>query len=186
MGGCGTESARVLAPHRAVSAPGPSGIHVNRPGGQLPCDPSYLGPVLTLFGPGLEFHYPTGGYCPTCPEAQVPIDVPEHQTVMFHWSADASDGCSSIRSYRWALDIEDLFDYTPRIDEATDLEHWSAPSLTSSATVGPFTILQGASNAHYLYVDAEDGLGYRSLGILRITVVKALNPPPRCNRPRRR
>jgi len=179
MGGCGNQPARVLAPGHAARASAPDRLHrAADPDGQIPCNPSYVGPVLTLFGPGLEFHYPTGGYCP-CPEAQVPIDVPEHETVTFHWSADASGGCTNVRSYRWALDIEDVTDETPRIDEATDLKHWSAPSVASSATVGPFTIpVPPAPNVHYLSIEATDGIGYRSLGILRITVVEAVNRPP--------
>ena len=48
----------------------------------------------------------------------------------------------------------------------------------SSATVGPFTISQGAPNVHYLLIDALDGVGYRSLGILRINVVANVNHPP--------
>jgi len=98
--------------------------------------------------------------------------------VTFRWSGDASSGCTDIRAYRWTLDIADLFDQTPRIDEATDLSHWSTPSLASSATVGPFTISQGAPNVHFLLIDARDGVGYRSLGTLRINVVAAVNRPP--------
>ena len=174
MSGCSNDSARVLAPQHAVRTTADRLHRAHDTEGQIPCNPSYVGPVLTLFGPGLEFHYPTGGYCPACPETQVPIDVPEHQTVTFHWSADASGGCTGIHSYRWALDIQDPFDNTPRADEATDLAHWSAPSLATSATVGPFI----APSVHYLWIDAEDGIGYRSLGILRINVVAAVNRPP--------
>jgi hypothetical protein len=108
----------------------------------------------------------------------VPVDVPEHQAVTFQWSADASGGCTDIRWYSWSLDIADVDDQTPRIDEATDLAHWSARSLATSATIGPFTISQNEPNVHRLYIDASDGLGYRSLGILRITVVEAVNRPP--------
>lgn len=178
-GGCARDADRVLAPTHASGAAAVSHSRSGRAhsSGQVPCDPSYLGPVLTLFGPGLEYHYPTGGYCP-CPESEVPIDVPEHQAVTFTWSADASGGCTDVRAYRWALDIAEVTDETPRIDEATDLQHWSAWSLTASANVGPFTISQAGPNVHRLYIDAGDLLGYRSLGIIRINVVQAVNRPP--------
>ena len=173
--GCGNDTARVLAPGHASNA---SAVNASRVGrvhdaGLIPCDTAYVGPVLTLSGPGFEYHYPTGGYCP-CPSAEVPVDVMANQAVTFHWSADASGSCTSIHRYRWALDIADVEDETPRIDEATDLAHWSAWSLATSATVGPFSI----GPNHRFYVDAEDGIGFRSLGILRITVVEALNRPP--------
>ncbi len=176
--GCAKDAERVLAPTQA-SGPAANDSRLGRAHSaeQIPCDPTYQGPVLTLFGPGLEYHYPTGGYCP-CPESEVPIDVAERQAVTFGWSADASSGCTQIRAYRWALDIADVTDETPRVDERTDLRHWSAWSLVASATVGPFTISPGGPDVHRLYVDAKDGIGYRSLGIIRINVFQAVNHPP--------
>jgi hypothetical protein len=174
--GCGNDASRVLAPGHASRATAVSATRVGRAldaAGAIPCDTAYVGPVLTLSGPGFVYHYPTGGYCP-CPSAEVPVDVQANQSVTFHWSADASGSCTDIRSYRWTLDIADVTDETPRIDEATDLAHWSAWSLATSATVGPFAVGQ----VHRFYVDVSDGIGYRSLGILRITVVEALNRPP--------
>lgn len=173
--GCGNDASRVLAPSHASRASA-NAARVGRAltaADSIPCDTAYVGPVLTLSGPGFEYHYPTGGYCP-CPSAEVPVDVLANQAVTFHWSADASAGCTDIRSYRWTLDIADVSDETPRIDEATDLAHWSIWSLGTSATVGPFAVGQ----VHRFYVDVSDGLGYRSLGILRITVVDSLNRPP--------
>ena len=97
----------------------------------------------------------------------------------FRWSADASGGCTDIFWYRWSLDIADVTDETPRIDETTDLQHWSARSLTTtSATVGPFTISGTEPTVHRFYVDVSDRIGYRSLGIIRINVVEAVNRPP--------
>ena len=113
--GCGRDAARVLAPREHSRATAVNVTRVGRdldPEGQVPCDSSYRGPVLTLSGPGFEYHYATGGYC-ACPSAEVPVDVPEHQAVTFHWSADASGGCTDIFFYRWALDIADVLDETP-------------------------------------------------------------------------
>ena len=128
----------------------------------------YQGPVITMSGPGLNHQYAHGGYCP-CPETEVPTSVPAQSQATFHWFADPGFLCQSpaIRSYRWALDIADVTDQTPRIDEETDLAHWSAPSLTAtSATLGPFA----AGATHRLYIEAEDRAGVRSLGIARIEV----------------
>jgi hypothetical protein len=174
--GCGHDSARVLAPSRASRGSTANPARIGRApdvAGGVPCDTTYQGPVLTLSGPGFEYHYPTGGYCP-CPSAEVAVEVQQNQTVTFHWSADASGSCTNVQWYRWTLDIADVFDQTPRTNEATDLSHWSAPSLGTSATVGPFSI----GPVHRFYVDAMDGIGFRSLGILRITVVTTLNRPP--------
>jgi len=130
---------------------------------------AYQGPVLTMSGPGLNYQYPHGGYCP-CPETEIPTSVSAQSSVTFHWFADPGFACQSpaIRSYRWALDIADVFDETPRIDEETDLQHWSTRSLdATSATVGPFA----AGEVHRLYIDVEDLAGLRSLGIIRMEVV---------------
>jgi hypothetical protein len=128
----------------------------------------YQGPVLTMTGPGLNYTYPHGGYC-ACAAAEIPESVPAQSQATFQWSGAPGFACGSpaIRSYRWALDIADVFDETPRTDESTDLEHWSARSLdATSATVGPF----GAGEIHRLYIDVEDRAGVRSLGIIRIEV----------------
>ena len=126
------------------------------------------GPVLTMSGPGLNYQYPHGGFC-ACPEAEIPTNVPAESPVTFRWFAEPGFACQSpaIRSYRWALDIADVFDETPRINELTDLRHWSVRSPdATSATVGPFT----AGETHRLFIDVEDLAGLRSLGIIRMEV----------------
>jgi hypothetical protein len=132
----------------------------------------YLGPVITLSGPGLDYRYPSGGYCP-CPSAEVPVDIGAGLYTTFRWSAVEHTACGddSVVAYRWALDIEDVSDQTPRTDEATDLTHWSAPSLmTTSATLPPFP-LTDPPGTHRLYIEAQDHVGVKSLGIILMTVV---------------
>jgi hypothetical protein len=89
-----------------------------------------------------------------------------------------------IRYYRWTLDIEDLLDETPRIDEHTDLRHWSSRSLAAtSATVGPFRLSNPpTTEQHDFYVEVGDDVGVVTLGAVRITVVPATNRPPDCSR----
>jgi hypothetical protein len=132
-------------------------------------------------GPGLDYTYPTGGYF-LGESRMVPYDLPAGRRATFSWTADASGACVDIHSYRWALDMEDVTDQTPRIDEATDLEHWSAPSRTvTSATVGPFSIpLPPEPGSHLFFVEATDMNGFKSLGMIRINVTPAVNRPPDC------
>jgi hypothetical protein len=182
VSGCGGQSARTLAPEPGADVAATSGagsVGAPSPTGVLACNPDYLGPVLTISGPGVEYTYPTGGYF-VGPEFEVPIEVDQDKHVRFRWSADGSSGCTEARAYRWALDIEDLTDETPRIDEDTDLAHWSAWSRATTAKLDKL-VLTGSppSNVHYFYIDATDALGYRSLGIFRITAVGSGNPPAR-------
>jgi len=182
ISGCGGHSARTLAPDPAadVAATSRAGnVGAPDPNGVLACDPDYLGPVLTISGPGVEYTYPSGGYL-VGTDREVPIEVEQDKHVRFRWSADGSSGCTEARAYRWALDIEDLTDETPRIDEDTDLAHWSAWSRATTAKLDKL-VLTGSppSNVHYFYIDATDALGYRSLGIFRITAVGSGNPPAR-------
>ena len=124
-------------------------------------------PVLTMSGPGFRHTYPQGGFCP-CESTEVPTQM-RGQRGTFRWSAVSGFECGGprIRWYRWALDIEDVLDETPRIDEETDLAHWSQKSPdATSARLGPFA--PGA--VHRLYVQASDDLGIISLGIIRIEV----------------
>lgn len=61
-----------------------------------------------------------------------------------------------------------MTDETPRFPEETDLGHWSRRSTEpGSARLGPFA----PGEVHRLYVEAEDIVGLRSLGIVRIEVV---------------
>ena len=119
----------------------------------------YAGPSLTVFGPGFQREFV--GYFPA---THVDLEVAAGQSVPFHWLAEAGGTCHGIdvRSYRWVLDPEDLSDETPRTDEATDLKHWSAPSLaTTSATVGPFA---AGPDLHHFFVEVTDIVGVKSLG----------------------
>lgn len=138
----------------------------------------FTGPRLTLNGPGFHYQYPSGGYC-VCASAEVPVDVFENRRVTFQWFADPDGVCegADIRAYRWALDIEDVADETPRTNEETDVRHWSIKSLSgTSATIGPFV----SGQQHKLYVEVEDNAGLKSLGILRLTAIPDPNRAPDC------
>jgi hypothetical protein len=127
-----------------------------------------LGPILTMFNQYFFFRYVTGGYV-VDPQREVFIEVPSDEYVTFNWFADTSPG-ADMESYRWALDIPDVSDNTPRDDEVTDVTKWSAASLlTQKATVGPFA----ESGEHRFYIEAKDNNNLSSLGIVRFQVVKS-------------
>jgi len=126
-----------------------------------------FGPKITMFNEFFNFTYPTGGFC-VCEKSQVKIEVPGRVMINVNWSAEPPPG-ADIRSYRWALDIEDVFDDTPRTDDLRDLAHWSSPSAgITSASVGPFR----GGEIHFFYIEATDNNGLKSLGILRLTIVE--------------
>ena len=94
--------------------------------------------------------------------ATLPI-APE-QPVTFHWSARPKSGNVDLAGFRWALDIADPLDETPR-GSSGDVTHWSAWSATeTSATVGPFD----ASAKHFFYVEVRDALGFVTLAVVRL------------------
>jgi hypothetical protein len=133
------------------------------------------GPLLTFFNYGFSYTYPVGTYS-TDPQYQVvfPAEVPASEPFPMQWSALPPVG-ASIQSYRWAIDIADVTDDTPRTDEATDLAHWSQPSLlATSAILGPYS----TGGSHILYVEARDSYGLKSLGMLRVEFVASSNFKP--------
>jgi hypothetical protein len=127
------------------------------------------GPALTVYNSDFRYTSPTGGYS-TAPETWVELEVAAGEPVDVNWFGRFRGG-AKLRSYRWTLDIADITDETPRIDEATDLSHWSRPSASVTlATVGPFA----AGEQHFFYVEVTDTNGYRSLAIVHMTVVGAV------------
>jgi hypothetical protein len=137
-----------------------------------------LGPKITIFNEFFNYSW-RGGWCPTCPNTEFYIEVPAGRRVTFNWVAEPPTG-AVMRCYRWALDMEDANDDTPRLDEFTDLAHWSTCGLNStSCTIGPFagSVLPDPPEEHRFYVSAEDDLGLKSLAIVRFQVVRASLTP---------
>ena len=127
------------------------------------------GPRLTMFNEFFSYTYPTGGFV-NDPARYVPVDAGDNGPVTIHWFAVAAPG-ASIRDYRWVLDPLDLFDETPRTNELTDVQHWSARSVsTTGATLGPFTVNGPKPQPHLLFIEAEDSYGLVSLGIVRLSI----------------
>ena len=127
------------------------------------------GPAITMFNEYFNYTYPSGGYN-NDPSRYVDVQAPANVPLTFHWYAVPFNG-TQMAWYRWTLDIADLADQTPRINELTDLNRWSQRSLVAtSATFGPFPPLGSGRQTHLLYIEAADNNGLVSLGIVRLRV----------------
>jgi hypothetical protein len=117
-------------------------------------------PLMTVFNDFFSYTWPIGGNLSDSRfwfNIEVPGDANANdgreEKVTFNWFATPQGG-SSIRRYRWVMDLVDLDDETPRSDENTDVKHWSIWDLNNlSATVGPFYV---NNEAHNFIVQAED------------------------------
>ena len=124
------------------------------------------GPIITVFNEFFNYTYAGGAYN-VDPSRYINLEVPAFQPIRFFWGADAPNG-SAMKQYRWAMDISNLDDQTPREDERKDTKHWSQAGLTNTfAQVGPFT----SDTTHIFYIEAEDVNGLKSLGIVSFHVV---------------
>jgi hypothetical protein len=127
-----------------------------------------LGPKIGFFNEFFFYLYSSGGYS-TDESKKVRIEVPCGTPTQINWFAIPDQG-SEIRRFRWAVDIEDLTDNTPRTNENTDLKHWSQWGLSNtSARVPAFPC--GNDSGWTLYVEAEDINGLVSLGMVAASVV---------------
>ena len=128
------------------------------------------GPLITIYNDFFFYHFATGIYS-TDEKYQIKIEVPAGEKIPFHWFATIppSSG-ATLRGFRWALDIDNLDDPTPRTNEDTDWRHWSQESGDNTfAEVGPF----GGGEVHFFYVEAIDNNDLRSLAVVRIKTVQS-------------
>ncbi|MEO6461527.1 MAG: hypothetical protein ABIP29_00445 [Candidatus Eisenbacteria bacterium] len=96
---------------------------------------------------------------------EYPVDAP----LTINWVALQSQPGLRPAGTRWALDIADIYDETPRSGPG-DLAHWSEWSdSVTSATVGPFTIPPAG---HVFSIEARDELGNISLLTIAILLVE--------------
>jgi hypothetical protein len=133
---------------------------------------SQLGPVITFYNSFFSYTYNSGGFpSPLDPSWAVQLQVPSGEPIIFNWTAQPPVG-SLMRRYRWVLDLVNLDDETPRARQ-DDWYRWSDWSLTTSATVGPFTGAGGdTGEVHNFYIEAEDINGLVSLGWIQFRVFK--------------
>jgi hypothetical protein len=138
---------------------------------QIRVDPSLLlGPPITITSPGFHYTFP-GGWL-TDPQLRLRVEFPAELPIQLGWSAKPPPG-GFIRGFRWGVDLTRLDDETPRIDEETDLAHWSRWTTGSGIVLPPITTGNDFSSKHYFYLEAEDDLHQLSLAIMEYTVVRA-------------
>lgn len=124
-------------------------------------------PKISFFNEFFFYEYPSGSYEPTNPARVVQLEVPAGQPIAFNWFATPIEG-SEMQSYKWAVDIQDLEDNSPRTGP-NDLAHWSTPNLNStSCTIGPYP---GSPVPRRFYLVAQDINQLRSLGTIEFTAV---------------
>jgi len=129
-------------------------------------------PNLTLFNSSFFYSYASGGIPPVIDSSWViRIQAPAGQPLTVNWYAKPAEG-TSVAGYRWALDISDITDVTPRHNR-NDLARWSAWNFSAtSVTLGPFHGPE-LDVPHRLYVEATDDVGQASLGIVEFRLVRS-------------
>lgn len=143
-------------------------------------DTQLQAPRLTVYNSYFQRTQPTGSF-DLSENRVVKLEVPEGDPVPFFWEATPVQG-TLISGYRWALDIEDVFNETPRENDS-QTDRWSSWSLTElSTTIGPFyaeadtdftteppTVI--IRDTHRLYVEARDNVGTVSIMIVECRAV---------------
>ena len=121
------------------------------------------GPRLHVQGPGLDYTYADGSES-TDSTRWLTVSQPVGTRATYSWSATAA-ARGTIAGYRWVLDPDTLEAETPRSDESNDIGHWSrwSPFTTFTGPLPPWAV-----GEHFLYIQAEDDLGGRSLGVVRV------------------
>ena len=131
-------------------------------------------PRIGFFNEFFLYEYDQGSFRPNDPAQVVQLEVPAG-FVTFNWYAspaadrDGNPIGGPIRSYRWAVDITDLDDETPRQNDE-DISHWSQKtSDVTSCRIGPYP----GGETHKFYLEAEDINHLISLGTVQFTTVQA-------------
>ncbi len=123
------------------------------------------GPRLTLFNETFYYQYAWGLPPDAVDSSQVVrIQASALRPLTVNWYGNAASG------YRWALDIADVYDETPRRGRF-DLAHWSAWDLATTSATLDQTGVHRLTGTHRLYVEARDRLERVSLGVVEFTLV---------------
>jgi hypothetical protein len=170
LAGCSSRPSEILAPSRLavehVAAGAESPVILAPP----PLIERWKSPRITVWTDGWRRVQGRGGVSLE-PSRIYDLEIAEQQALTFHWSADPMSAQGEILGYRWAVDLEDITDETPRSGPG-DVTRWSAWSATeTSATVGPFEAGAGAPQSHLFFLEARDDLGFISLFTVRLSVV---------------
>jgi hypothetical protein len=116
-----------------------------------------FGPRITMFSDFFNRTFQPG-FAPG--QNEILVDLPTGGDVTIHWFAEPQVGLD-VAGYRWALDIADVSDETPRHNQ-NDLGHWSEWSLSNTSATLRFRDDELLVD-HRLSVEARDNLGVVSL-----------------------
>jgi hypothetical protein len=133
------------------------------------------GPRITPYNDSFTWTPPFGELSQN-PTHQFTVQAPADQPFTLQWSAVAQAGLT-VTSYRWAVDIKDIYDETPRRGPH-DIRHWSPWSPTiQSATVELFR--RNHPEARKFFVEAADPVGLLSDVLLNVQpLVETPTPQP--------
>ena len=133
---------------------------------------SASGPRVTLATELMQYEFPSGGVfleTESWPRADFGAGLP----VTVRWSAVVPGG-AFIRGARWAVDIASVQDETPRINEETDIHHWSRFSPSNTIVIPGLELPPGAYSATWrLYLEVEDDSDQLTLVGMHLTLVRA-------------
>lgn len=130
-----------------------------------------LGPKLTVFNESFFFTYSSGGFS-LDPSSFIRTETAAGRPLNFGWFATTTGG-NFVRGYRWMLD-GNVDDTRARENEDADFSRWSRFSpLTTGVTLPAFEP-KGASETHFLYIEAKDNNEQLSLAVVQFTVVRPL------------
>lgn len=166
LAGCSSRPSELVAPLRMATESSAVAPIVEAP----PSDPSrWAAPRLTVISGSWRVSQ-EGVFPANVADLAVAADQP----VDLRWSAHAlSKPGVKIVAFRWAVDLADITDETPRAD-ANDLAHWSAWSATEkSVTLAP------AAGTRLFHVEVRDGVGILSLVSVRLSADEANPTRPR-------
>ena len=164
LAGCSSRPLEILGPSRPsaeyVAASGPSVVQT-----PPPLIDRWKSPRIRVWTDGWRRFQKEGGVF-LDPSRIYDLEIPEQQPVTFHWAALPMSGQGEILGYRWAVDMVDITDETPR-GGPDDFAHWSQWSIAeTSATVGPVD----PGGDHFFFLEARDNLGFVSLVTVRLQV----------------
>jgi hypothetical protein len=136
--------------------------------------PGTGGPRVNVFGDSF-FHAFTDGSFNSDTTNAVHVDVVGNSTEL-GWSTEYLDG-AYITGYRWAVDILDVHDETPRRN-ARDVSHWSAwAGLPGTAQVS-VNFPPPPSTRRFFYLEVRTDVGFMTLVVLRLDFGKAAFSQP--------
>lgn len=129
--------------------------------------PGTAGPLFTVWSDLFRHEFQCGGILD--PSLELHFDVPTPELEV-HWSALPLSG-SRVEAYRWAVDIADPADPSPRRGPV-DLRHWSAwdPAGTSATVTRRFP--PPPSDARRLYIEASDSYGWITRVVINLDLTR--------------